>query len=140
MDPPAGVSVEEEERAYSPAGHGRSYDCSFCKRGFSNAQALGGHMNIHRKDRVIVKPKKLGARGGARQLHLASIAGTAASFPRWIAFSNDDGGRRQLQLLRLMPTSEGDGDFRCRRSSGEVGGGGNKLLVTELDLELRLGL
>ncbi|KAG5240654.1 zinc finger family protein [Salix suchowensis] len=30
----------------------RSYECSFCKRGFTNAQALGGHMNIHRKDRV----------------------------------------------------------------------------------------
>lgn len=30
----------------------RSYDCTFCKRGFSNAQALGGHMNIHRRDRA----------------------------------------------------------------------------------------
>ena len=30
----------------------RSYECSFCKRGFTNAQALGGHMNIHRKDRA----------------------------------------------------------------------------------------
>uniref|UniRef100_A0A0D9WXZ8 C2H2-type domain-containing protein n=1 Tax=Leersia perrieri TaxID=77586 RepID=A0A0D9WXZ8_9ORYZ len=27
------------------------YECTFCKRGFTNAQALGGHMNIHRKDR-----------------------------------------------------------------------------------------
>ncbi|KAL3531788.1 hypothetical protein ACH5RR_005309 [Cinchona calisaya] len=37
-------------------GHtGRSYKCSFCKRGFSNAQALGGHMNIHRKDRARLK-------------------------------------------------------------------------------------
>ncbi|XP_008778117.1 zinc finger protein 6-like [Phoenix dactylifera] len=33
----------------------RSYDCTFCKRGFSNAQALGGHMNIHRKDRAKLK-------------------------------------------------------------------------------------
>ncbi|KAK9057783.1 hypothetical protein SSX86_022621 [Deinandra increscens subsp. villosa] len=30
----------------------RSYTCSFCKRGFSNAQALGGHMNVHRRDRA----------------------------------------------------------------------------------------
>ncbi|XP_020580448.1 zinc finger protein 11 [Phalaenopsis equestris] len=30
----------------------RSYDCIFCKRGFSTAQALGGHMNIHRKDKA----------------------------------------------------------------------------------------
>lgn len=33
----------------------RSYTCCFCKRGFSNAQALGGHMNIHRRDRARLK-------------------------------------------------------------------------------------
>ncbi|KAF5751425.1 transcriptional regulator superman protein [Tripterygium wilfordii] len=33
----------------------RSYECTFCKRGFSNAQALGGHMNIHRKDKAKMK-------------------------------------------------------------------------------------
>ncbi|KAG8663020.1 hypothetical protein MANES_01G169100v8 [Manihot esculenta] len=33
----------------------RSYDCTFCKRGFSNAQALGGHMNIHRKHKAKLK-------------------------------------------------------------------------------------
>lgn len=34
------------------AGTGRSYECNFCKRGFTNAQALGGHMNIHRKEKA----------------------------------------------------------------------------------------
>ncbi|XP_022949591.1 transcriptional regulator SUPERMAN-like [Cucurbita moschata] len=33
----------------------RPYECTFCKRGFTNAQALGGHMNIHRKDRAKAK-------------------------------------------------------------------------------------
>uniref|UniRef100_M1DKV8 Superman n=1 Tax=Solanum tuberosum TaxID=4113 RepID=M1DKV8_SOLTU len=28
------------------------YTCSFCKRGFKSAQALGGHMNVHRRDRA----------------------------------------------------------------------------------------
>ncbi|WOL07065.1 transcriptional regulator SUPERMAN-like [Canna indica] len=28
------------------------YECVFCKRGLSTAQALGGHMNVHRKDRA----------------------------------------------------------------------------------------
>ncbi|KAJ0088149.1 hypothetical protein Patl1_31821 [Pistacia atlantica] len=37
------------------SGHVRSYTCAFCKRGFSNAQALGGHMNIHRKDRAKLR-------------------------------------------------------------------------------------
>lgn len=40
------------------AGVGRSYECTFCKRGFTNAQALGGHMNIHRKDKAKSKSKQ----------------------------------------------------------------------------------
>ncbi|XAR66251.1 hypothetical protein NMG60_11012412 [Bertholletia excelsa] len=32
-----------------------SYTCSFCKREFMSAQALGGHMNVHRRDRARVK-------------------------------------------------------------------------------------
>lgn len=33
----------------------RSYSCSFCRREFRSAQALGGHMNIHRRDRAKLK-------------------------------------------------------------------------------------
>ncbi|KAL1368439.1 hypothetical protein HN51_022590 [Arachis hypogaea] len=36
-------------------GQTKSYTCVFCKRGFSNAQALGGHMNIHRRDRARLR-------------------------------------------------------------------------------------
>ncbi|XP_021289934.1 transcriptional regulator TAC1-like [Herrania umbratica] len=36
-------------------GQAKSYTCSFCKKGFSSAQALGGHMNIHRKDRAKLR-------------------------------------------------------------------------------------
>ncbi|XP_022766198.1 transcriptional regulator SUPERMAN-like [Durio zibethinus] len=43
-------SLEDEH-----SGHAKSYTCSFCKKGFSNAQALGGHMNIHRKDRAKLR-------------------------------------------------------------------------------------
>ncbi|GAB2293977.1 hypothetical protein Dimus_028191 [Dionaea muscipula] len=30
----------------------RSYTCSFCRREFKSAQALGGHMNVHRRDKA----------------------------------------------------------------------------------------
>lgn len=33
----------------------RSYTCSFCRREFKSAQALGGHMNVHRRDRARLK-------------------------------------------------------------------------------------
>ncbi|XXG87359.1 hypothetical protein AAC387_Pa11g2068 [Persea americana] len=48
-------SSEESDRlqiANDVTGTGRFYACVFCKRGFSTAQALGGHMNIHRRDRA----------------------------------------------------------------------------------------
>ncbi|XP_010528524.1 PREDICTED: transcriptional regulator TAC1 [Tarenaya hassleriana] len=44
-----------DRRSYSWSGNPRSYICDFCERGFSNAQALGGHMNIHRKDRAKLR-------------------------------------------------------------------------------------
>ncbi|XP_010554904.1 PREDICTED: probable transcriptional regulator RABBIT EARS [Tarenaya hassleriana] len=33
----------------------RTYTCSFCVREFRSAQALGGHMNVHRRDRARLK-------------------------------------------------------------------------------------
>ncbi|KAI4301134.1 hypothetical protein L6164_034446 [Bauhinia variegata] len=55
-------SSEETDRSsdqnYDHTVASRSYECMFCKRGFTSAQALGGHMNIHRKDRASkAKPK-----------------------------------------------------------------------------------
>ncbi|XP_023532933.1 transcriptional regulator SUPERMAN-like [Cucurbita pepo subsp. pepo] len=55
QDPNSKTTTEEVEQA-NEMGSGRSYECVFCKRGFTTAQALGGHMNIHRKDRVKTKP------------------------------------------------------------------------------------
>ncbi|CAI9781247.1 unnamed protein product [Fraxinus pennsylvanica] len=48
--------VEQSEQDKNDLGVGRLYECVFCKRGFNTAQALGGHMNIHRKDRARNKP------------------------------------------------------------------------------------
>ncbi|XP_010524045.1 PREDICTED: transcriptional regulator SUPERMAN [Tarenaya hassleriana] len=33
----------------------RNYACSFCRREFKSAQALGGHMNVHRRDRAKLR-------------------------------------------------------------------------------------
>ncbi|CAA2960241.1 transcriptional regulator SUPERMAN-like [Olea europaea subsp. europaea] len=48
--------VEQQDQDKNDLGIGRLYECVFCKRGFNTAQALGGHMNIHRKDRARNKP------------------------------------------------------------------------------------
>ncbi|XP_049408949.1 zinc finger protein GIS2-like [Solanum stenotomum] len=43
---------QEQEQEYYMGGVGKSYECVYCKGGFNTAQALGGHMNIHRKDKL----------------------------------------------------------------------------------------
>ncbi|KAL9237164.1 hypothetical protein vseg_011748 [Gypsophila vaccaria] len=49
---------ENDENENDNAGIGRTYECTYCKRGFTNAQALGGHMNIHRKDKAKSKKRE----------------------------------------------------------------------------------
>ncbi|KAJ8766060.1 hypothetical protein K2173_020576 [Erythroxylum novogranatense] len=53
-----------EEKAFAEDASGllggciwppRCYACSFCRREFRSAQALGGHMNVHRRDRARLK-------------------------------------------------------------------------------------
>ncbi|KAK4441602.1 putative transcriptional regulator RABBIT EARS [Sesamum alatum] len=42
---------DEDKDDVGGGGVGCLYECVFCKRGFNTAQALGGHMNIHRRHR-----------------------------------------------------------------------------------------
>ncbi|ONK61980.1 uncharacterized protein A4U43_C08F35570 [Asparagus officinalis] len=106
------ASNQENQNSTSPlkAAVTKSYDCIFCKRGFSNAQALGGHMNIHRKDRA--RPNK--------PINKAPLA-LMDYVPMCI---------KELALFVERPSSQSVDD---RASSGPVP------VVEELDLELRLG-
>ncbi|XP_010486493.1 PREDICTED: transcriptional regulator TAC1-like [Camelina sativa] len=51
------ISRNSHQSVDDSLNQSRSYICSFCIRGFSNAQALGGHMNIHRRDRAKLRQK-----------------------------------------------------------------------------------
>lgn len=51
-------SEEFDQEEVQNNGLSRFYECAFCKRGFNTAQALGGHMNIHRKDKAKTGPCK----------------------------------------------------------------------------------
>jgi hypothetical protein len=55
QESPDQVTLDHEHEQEQGTSQARSYECTFCKRGFSNAQALGGHMNIHRKDKAKLK-------------------------------------------------------------------------------------
>lgn len=70
-------SWEEKAFAEDAAGHlggcvwpPRSYSCSFCRREFRSAQALGGHMNVHRRDRARLRQcSSVGGEAGEDQQH-----------------------------------------------------------------------
>ncbi|XP_073113600.1 uncharacterized protein [Elaeis guineensis] len=136
---------------------GRSYDCIFCKRGFSNAQALGGHMNIHRKDRAKSKQpsnqsqfpfdisNKFAPSNSptpkdypSQPMHGSHDRGCMSTWP-WMAPNEpdidpanritDEGGPRQMPLFVERPSR-----------AQEVQQPGFGAVATELDLELRLGV
>jgi hypothetical protein len=67
------------------------YECCFCKRGFTNAQALGGHMNIHRKERSD------GAAPPAAGAQHEDVGGASGSRPE---------GADQVQLDLTLGRSE----------------------------------
>ncbi|RLM75569.1 hypothetical protein C2845_PM15G20130 [Panicum miliaceum] len=52
----------------------RSYTCAFCRREFRSAQALGGHMNVHRRDRAKMRGGHHGGAAAAQaQLGAAAV-------------------------------------------------------------------
>ncbi|CAL0332492.1 unnamed protein product [Lupinus luteus] len=123
----------------------RSYECNFCKRGFSNAQALGGHMNIHRKDKEKLKqtstlsnqfsldnnpqkvppllPWNMSLKDGVSsrdETHVVQIK----QLPLF-----DDSKKPQSEALREINDESETRVLPCSQGSS-----------SELDLELRLGL
>ncbi|CAN6240690.1 unnamed protein product [Urochloa humidicola] len=54
----------------------RSYTCAFCRREFRSAQALGGHMNVHRRDRAKMRGGHHGS-GAAAAAHAQLVAAAA---------------------------------------------------------------
>ncbi|KAJ4822120.1 hypothetical protein Tsubulata_002846 [Turnera subulata] len=46
-----GTILDGEEDSVGFCCLQRNYTCSYCKREFNSAQALGGHTNVHRRDR-----------------------------------------------------------------------------------------
>nr|XP_043638223.1 transcriptional regulator TAC1-like [Erigeron canadensis] len=102
------VEVEEQNPSQPIS---RSYECNFCKRGFTNAQALGGHMNIHRKHKAKLKESLI------------------ISSPT----NNDQVVNKPLPLF-------GDGSADSRKTHEEnVRRDASPSPPKEVDLELRLG-
>ncbi|KAK6239099.1 hypothetical protein QUC31_004568 [Theobroma cacao] len=73
--------TDRSEQSNDDMGTGRSYECVFCKRGFTTAQALGGHMNIHRKDRAKSRPSSVPIVSGKADENLNYASLMSYSYP-----------------------------------------------------------
>ncbi|KAJ8899747.1 hypothetical protein K2173_019447 [Erythroxylum novogranatense] len=136
----------------------KSYTCAFCKRGFSNAQALGGHMNIHRRDRAKLRE--------ASDENLLSLDITRSTNPLDVSevFKEKSSGLAESRgekspILRELEVSLSVEDDETTRNKGseefqqlplflevektdaneEKKHSGQDSSQAELDLELRLG-
>ncbi|BAT90751.1 hypothetical protein LR48_Vigan238s005200 [Vigna angularis] len=151
-DQQAAISENPSDGEDQGATHvtSRSYECNFCRRGFSNAQALGGHMNIHRKDKAKLKQQQ-----SSNQPSLDKVippqdqtkSGEERNTPKWNwnvsqeehASSRASHTRQQLPLFEESPTSS-----ETLKPQGQNTTDGALLSTRDsslkLDLELRLGL
>ncbi|KAK1437311.1 hypothetical protein QVD17_03102 [Tagetes erecta] len=92
-DVPTNTIQEDHEDQDHVAPGSRSYECIFCKRGLTSAQALGGHMNIHRKHRAKSSPNCLSNNNSNKQEDInSSYAYPRFYHPVFTSFPNHQEG------------------------------------------------
>ncbi|KAI0527693.1 hypothetical protein KFK09_003298 [Dendrobium nobile] len=119
----------------------RSYPCSFCGRDFRSAQALGGHMNVHRRDRARLKQSSIfEEEDEAEDLVNPSLIPNFSNFEAAPNFG-EEMRLGEVDLIRLMKRDldEEEDEIKgsCKKKKNSSMSPAD--IVEELDLELRLG-
>ncbi|XP_057726780.1 probable transcriptional regulator RABBIT EARS [Arachis stenosperma] len=106
----------------------RSYTCNFCHRHFTSAQALGGHMNVHRRDRARLKQSS-SSLGEDNQQH--AITGSySSSIKRGQQKNFEEDEDTMISSCKKLKTTT---TIFCLNPCSNDNG------IEDLDLELRLG-
>jgi len=125
----------------------RSYTCAFCRREFRSAQALGGHMNVHRRDRAKMRgghhggaaaaQAQLGAAAAAAQVADEAPHAAATKYAVLCPILNSNAAGALLipsgDVLLSAPVALAPAHDRCEVSDEEEEGDDK-----DVDLELRL--
>ncbi|GLJ41696.1 hypothetical protein SUGI_0863000 [Cryptomeria japonica] len=138
---------ENKEQSGLAAGHGgeaggsatvqpRLYECVFCKGSFTSAQALGGHMNVHRRERARLKESlsiTLSAPHEQPAIMPSQRSPVSLAVPYDQAVSSSISPRFYATRSREKQGESSDENLQAK------GGKDLKQGDEELDLELRLG-
>lgn len=84
----------------------RSYSCSFCRREFRSAQALGGHMNVHRRDRARLK----------QSLDLTSCGSHSSSRVSALSTQESSPNDRHARTASPLVSSSSSSTFRAQQN------------------------
>ncbi|KQJ84296.1 probable transcriptional regulator RABBIT EARS [Brachypodium distachyon] len=140
--PTRGAPAHDEDADGGASWPPRSYTCAFCRREFRSAQALGGHMNVHRRDRAKMRG------------HYAASAAASALAPPSSPSPADEPAVAAAEYALIYPVLNSNNGAR---GVFIPGAGGNVLLSaapmelgrrcelsddeneSSIDLELRLG-
>ncbi|XP_010933133.2 uncharacterized protein [Elaeis guineensis] len=117
------------------------YECMFCKRGFTTAQALGGHMNIHRKDRARMQHDQMvySVSGKAEE----NLEGYGYNIPNSYhhrAYSQVSESLMKNNSFCFPASSSGGGDSRVARDDGMGSRRQRELSLFGQELQLGLGM
>ncbi|XP_039780321.1 transcriptional regulator SUPERMAN-like [Panicum virgatum] len=123
----------------------RSYPCSFCKREFRSAQALGGHMNVHRRDRARLRhgsPPPAACRPSRAPTPAAAVIPNLNYPPPPPQYDHRHGPAASTSIAAEVSLELGVGVVRsCSTAATPITpGGGPEEDDGGLDLELRLGV
>ncbi|KAL5701988.1 hypothetical protein ACHQM5_027264 [Ranunculus cassubicifolius] len=142
---------DKKEQVNDDAGTGRFYECVFCKRGFNTAQALGGHMNIHRRDKAKNKQPTTSSKHSTEDFSRSGVLHPIPSNSQFYSPGLETQGKSDFELiskrswdlnlfdenpltnlsLQIGPTTRNIDDKQEEKQKTEED--------EELDLELRLG-
>ncbi|PWA45398.1 Zinc finger, C2H2 [Artemisia annua] len=107
---------------------GRSYACMYCKHGFTTAQALGGHMNVHRKDKAKSKSSFSNKKSNSKLNQPCLITSCT--------LGHHQEGQTQEFMLRSSPTTYDNGFRKYQNPSGLI----TSPFLEEMRLSLSLSL
>ncbi|CAM6042186.1 unnamed protein product [Sphagnum compactum] len=127
-----------------------SYSCSFCHREFRTAQALGGHMNVHRRERAAAHrsnaahqlrdPSFFSSTSLTSSLHQAVVTPHSYRSSTSCLIQELSGPAAARLQLHADSTHEAEAaTASCRSTVAQSEHHHQDHQISSLDLELRLG-